>query len=210
MELPAPMKATAGTLPQPEDGWAYEVKWDGMRVIVGVDETGVHAVSTNRIDVTARFPELDGLAAHLAGHRVVLDGEVVAFDGGRTDFGTLQRRMHIASRAQAVRKQAETPVSFMAFDLLHLDGIDTTSLPYVDRRRLLSGLVEPGPSWQVPAYKVGDGAALLEAASAAQLEGLVAKQLTSTYQPGRRSPAWRKLKVRRRQELVVGGFTPGG
>ncbi len=149
IELPKPMKAVSGQLPEDDDGWAYEIKWDGMRVVAGVDG-GLSAVSTRGLDVTARFPELDGLADHLAGHVVVLDGEVVAFDGARSDFGRLQQRMHIATRDEARRRAADVPVCFVVFDLLHLDGIDSAPLPYLDRRRLLADLVEPTAGWQVP------------------------------------------------------------
>ena len=209
--LPAPMKAVAGVLPDDDDEtWAYEIKWDGMRVVAATDPTaehGIRAASTNGLDAAVRFPELDGLAEHLAGHEVVLDGEMVAFAGARSDFGTLQQRMHIASRAEAERKAATTPAVFVVFDLLGFDGTDTTGLPYLDRRRLLSQLVEPGPTWQVPLHQVGHGSSMLAAADERGLEGLIAKQTTSTYLPGKRSTAWRKIKIRRRQELVVGGWT---
>ncbi len=208
------MKAVSGDLPANDDGWAYEIKWDGMRVVAGVDGTGtaagLQAVSGNGLDVAPRFPELDGLGAHLAGHTVVVDGEIVAFDdAGRTDFARLQPRMHVADRREAERRAAATPVAYVVFDLLHLDGHDTTPLAYRDRRHLLAGLVEPGPAWQVPDHHESDGAALLAAVSDRGLEGIVAKRLDSRYEPGRRSPAWRKVKVRRRQEVVVGGWTRG-
>jgi bifunctional non-homologous end joining protein LigD len=202
------MKAVSGELPDDDGGWAYEIKWDGMRVVSGIDD-GIRGVSTRGHDVIARFPEMEGLADHLRGHRVVLDGEVVAFDGHRTDFGRLQSRMHVADRREALRRAAETPVVYVVFDLLHLDGIDTMPLPYEDRRRLLLDLVEPDDGWSVPAHQIGDGAALKDAAAAQGLEGVMAKRLASKYEPGRRSPAWRKVKVRREQELVVGGWTRG-
>jgi bifunctional non-homologous end joining protein LigD len=203
------MKAVAGPLPgDDEDGWAYEIKWDGMRVIAGIDD-GIRAVSANGIDVTARFPELDGLPDHLGGHEAILDGEMVAFDGDRSDFARLQQRMHLTSRADAIRRSTDVPACFVVFDLLELDGQDTTGVPYLDRRRLLADLVEPASGWQVPPHRLGDGAALLEAATARGLEGLVAKRTASPYLPGQRSPTWRKIKVRREQELVVGGWTLG-
>ena len=208
VDLPKPMKAVSGTLPDDDDGWAYEIKWDGMRVVSGIDD-GIKAVSTRGLDVVPRFPEMEGLADHLRGHQVVLDGEVVAFDGHRTDFGRLQHRMHVADRREAMRRAADVPVVYVVFDLLHLDGIDTMPLPYEDRRRVLLDLVEPGGGWSVPAHQIGDGAALKDAAAEQGLEGVVAKRLASRYEPGRRSPAWRKVKVRRRQELVVGGWTRG-
>jgi len=210
VDLPKPMKAVSGTLPDNDDGWAYEIKWDGMRVVTGIDG-GIRGVSTRGLDVIPRFPELEGLADHLDGHQVVLDGEVVAFEGIRTDFGRLQHRMHIADRHEALRRAAEIPVVYVVFDLLHLDGIDTTSLPYVDRRRLLLDLVEPGDGWTIPSHHEGDGAgaALRDAAQEQGLEGVMAKRLASKYEPGRRSTSWRKVKVRREQELVVGGWTRG-
>jgi bifunctional non-homologous end joining protein LigD len=208
IDLPKPMKAVSGDLPENDDGWAYEIKWDGMRVVTGIDG-GIRGVSTRGLDVIPRFPELEGLAEHLRGHQVVLDGEVVAFDGHRTDFGRLQYRMHVGDRHEALRRAADTPVVYVVFDLLHLDGIDTMPLPYVDRRRLLVDLVEPGSGWSVPLHQEGEGEALVDAAEEQGLEGVVAKRLASKYEPGRRSPAWRKVKVRHEQELVVGGWTRG-
>jgi bifunctional non-homologous end joining protein LigD len=205
----APMKATSGPLPVTDDGWAYEVKWDGMRAIAFV-AGGVRLQSSNLIDITLRFPELAALAAAIGAHEAVLDGEIVAFDEqGRPSFGLLQRRMHIGNDAEARRRAAVQPACYQVFDLLRLDGTDTTSLTYEERRRLLVQLLDDGDNWRVPAHHVGDGHALLEAARAAGLEGLVAKRLDSRYEPGRRSQAWRKVKVRNRQEVVIGGWQPG-
>ncbi|MCU1354255.1 MAG: polymerase LigD, ligase domain protein [Acidimicrobiales bacterium] len=202
------MKAISGPLPD-DDGWSYEVKWDGMRVLAFVDG-GVRLLSANGIDVTTRFPELGGLADALDGQRSVLDGEVVALDtAGRSDFGHLQRRMHVADPAEARRRASTVPVTYMAFDVLHLDDHPTLDLAYEQRRSLLGDLVEAGPSWQAPRHLTGDGATLLAAAAEQGLEGLVAKRTASRYEPGRRSPAWRKLKVRREQEVVIGGWTEG-
>lgn len=205
----APMKAILGELPTDSTGWAYEIKWDGMRALAFVDD-GLRMLSTRRLELAERFPELAGLAEGLDGHRVALDGEVVAFDrDARSDFALLQQRMHVTDRSEAVRRAAEVPVTYVAFDLLHLDGIDTTSLTYEARRRLLLELVEPGPTWQVPAHSLDDGVALLEAARERRLEGLMAKRIDSRYEPGRRSPAWRKVKIRGRQEFVIGGWSTG-
>lgn len=205
----APMRAVAGPLPGDDAAWGYEVKWDGMRVVANVDDR-VRLTSANRIDVTPRFPELHGLADHLAGHRAVLDGEVVAFDAqGRSSFPTLQARIHVSDAQRVARLRTEVPVQYVIFDLLHLDGHPTLDLPYVDRRRLLTALVEPAANWTVPAHQVGDGAALFDAATERGLEGVMAKRLDSPYRPGRRSSTWRKCKVRRRQEVVIGGWSTG-
>jgi bifunctional non-homologous end joining protein LigD len=204
------MKAVSGDLP-PDDGrHAFEIKWDGMRIIAFVEPDRVRLQSANLRDVTATYPELANLPDAVGGRSVVLDGEVVAFDeSGRPNFGLLQQRMHIASAAEARRRAAAAPAVYMVFDLLHLDEVDTTGLTYVDRRRLLEEVLEEGPSWRRPGYHVGDGTALREASAGQGLEGLVAKRLDSRYEPGRRSPAWRKVKNRLRQEFVVGGWLPG-
>ena len=211
--LPEPMKATSGTLPrEDEKGWAFEIKWDGMRVVTAVDGVAgsMEMRSSNRIEITQRFPELSGLPEMLDGHRATLDGEVVAFDAdGHASFARMQQRMHVDDRAEAARRATTVPVTYLIFDLLHLDGHDTTALTYEQRRKLLGSLVEPGPSWQVPAHHTGDGAGLLAAATAQGLEGLMAKRLDSPYLPGRRTPAWRKIKIRREQEVVIVGWLPG-
>jgi bifunctional non-homologous end joining protein LigD len=205
-----PMKAVTGTLPVDESGWAYEIKWDGVRVVSGIESGGVRLRSSNGNDITGRYPELQALAEALKHHAVVLDGEVVAFDEqGRPNFGRLQHRMHVASAAE-VRKRAETvPITYVVFDLLHLDGNDVLPLPYVDRRRLLTELVPDDGCWTVPAHRESDGAALLEAVAARGLEGIVAKKIQSPYLPGKRSSSWVKVKVRLRQEFVIGGWQPG-
>lgn len=206
----APMKAVTGELPGGE-GWAFEVKWDGMRLLAWCDPAGDPALvlrTTRGHDAAARFPELAGLPAAV-GCPVVLDGEAVVLDDqGRSDFGRLQTRMHVAGPA-AVAEAAAAPVTFIAFDLLWLDDNDVTGLPYLDRRRLLAEVVEPGPAWLVPGHVIGGGQALYDEAVARGLEGLVAKRVESPYLVGRRSPSWRKVKVRCRQELVVGGWLPG-
>jgi bifunctional non-homologous end joining protein LigD len=141
---------------------------------------------------------------------VVLDGEVVAFDeSGRPSFERLQSRMHLASDSAVRRRMKDTPVTYVIFDLLWLEGHSTLPLPYADRRELLERLELEGPSWQTPAHRAGDGAALLEATRRQGLEGIVSKRLDSPYEAGRRGTAWVKVKNVCRQELVIGGWTPG-
>ncbi len=204
------MKAVSGELPTGND-WTYELKWDGMRIIAFIDEAGVRLQSSNLLDATASFPELAGLADATEGlESVVLDGEVVAFDAdGRPSFGRLQDRMHVKAPAEAARRAATNPVSFVIFDLLHLNGTDTMTLPVEDRRRLLEQVIDHGPHWRLTDVHEDDPAALLAIVSEQGLEGLIAKRARSQYQEGRRSSAWRKIKPRLRQEFVVGGWTEG-
>jgi len=207
-DIPLPMKATAGDLPT-GDGWIYEVKWDGMRAVVDVHDDQVRLQTANGKDATPSFPELDGLAGALGVGSAVLDGEIVAFDDrGRPSFGRLQQRMHIGDRRAAAARAEVVPAVLVLFDLLALDDHPLVDLPWHERRRLLESLVEPGPHWQVPAAHE-DGEALLAAADANDLEGIIAKRVDSTYRPGTRTRDWVKVKVRRRQEFVVGGWAPG-
>jgi bifunctional non-homologous end joining protein LigD len=202
------MKATAGELPTGE-GWTYEVKWDGMRALAFIRDGSLRLQSANERDVTVSWPELHGLPDALPAGEVLLDGELVATDDeGRPSFGRLQQRMHIGMAAEAVRRAAEVPVTYVVFDLLHLDGHRLLDVPLVDRRWLLDQVVEPAPSWRTsPVHD--DGPALLAAADERGLEGVVAKLADSRYEPGARVRTWRKVKVRRHQEVVVGGWLPG-
>lgn len=203
------MKATTGTLPA-GDAWVYEIKWDGMRVLADVSPDGVRAWSANGRDATTAFPELDALAPALAPLDALLDGEVVALDeAGRPSFGRLQGRMHVSSRAESLRRAAEIPIAYVVFDLLRLGGHDLTGRPWRERRNLLDQLADDLPPGVDVAQVFDDGPALLEAADRRGLEGVVAKRTESTYVPGGRTRNWVKVKVRRHDELVVGGWSGG-
>ena len=205
------MLATLGGLPPDDHGWGYEMKWDGVRAIAFVEDGSAQFWSRTGRDVTSSYPELRGLADAAGAARVVLDGEIVAFgDGGWPSFEVLQQRINISSPAQIERLAAQVPVSYVAFDLLCLDGQPLLDAPYAERRALLDQLGLNGRHWQTPpSFTDVSGADLLNVAELQGLEGVVAKRLTSRYEPGRRSPAWRKVKVRYGQEAVVGGWTRG-
>jgi bifunctional non-homologous end joining protein LigD len=203
------MKATTGPLPTGDD-WVYEVKWDGMRVLAEVTSAGVRAWSSNGRDACAPFPELGALADALAPVEALLDGEVVALDeAGRPSFERLQRRMHVSSAAESARRAVDTPVAFIVFDLLRLAGHDLTGRPWRDRRRLLEQLADDLPPGVEVARVYDDGVGLLAASEQAGLEGVVAKRADAAYLPGARSRAWVKVKVRRHDEFVVGGWSGG-
>jgi bifunctional non-homologous end joining protein LigD len=206
----APMLARPGELPAEEEGWAYEVKWDGVRAIAYWDGERLRMESRNLNEIGSRYPELAGLAEQLGERRAVLDGEVVAFDEqGRPSFQRLQGRMHLGSQGAIARLAKESPVIYEIFDLLYLDGRSTMALPYGERRWLLEGLKLDGPSWQTPKCHEGDGHGFLAATAKHGLEGIVAKRLDAPYRPGARPGTWLKIKNWGRQELVVGGWLPG-
>lgn len=191
-------------------GWGFELKWDGIRALALVRDGALRLWTRNGNDVTGRYPELEPLADALDGHAALLDGEIVTFDErGRPSFERLQRRMHVTQPGEIRRLAVEVPVEYIMFDLLWLDGTSATALPYADRRRLLTGLVADGSAWRVPPHEEGDGHAMLAVSEEFALEGVVAKRLDSTYEPGRRSSAWRKVKLQHTQELVVGGWLTG-
>ncbi len=195
-----PMKAGMGTLPPDDGDWAYEIKWDGYRTIVFVDGDTVRLQSTSGKDVSERWPEFAGLAASVNAQTAILDAELVVFDDdGRPSFELVQR--------SGVGSEREAVLHF--FDVLSVDGADTVGLPYLDRRRLLDALIEHDENWLVPAHRIGDGAALLEATAASQMEGVIAKRTDSIYRPGTRAKDWIKIKNRVIVDLVVGGFTAG-
>jgi bifunctional non-homologous end joining protein LigD len=205
-----PMLARSGTVAAGDDGWAYEIKWDGVRAVCFSEPGRMRFVTRNGNDVTARYPELARLNRALGMHRAILDGEVVAFDAeGRPSFGALQGRMHLTRDAQVRRLAKEAPVTYIAFDLVWLDGRSLMDRPYTERRALLREVLADGERWQVPDHVAGGGAELLAATREQGLEGIVAKRLDSPYEPGRRTGHWVKIKNTNRQELVIGGWLPG-
>jgi bifunctional non-homologous end joining protein LigD len=204
-----PMLAVSTATPPAGPGWAWEVKWDGVRLLGIVVAGSLRLRTRTGRDVTARYPELAPLGAAV-GHDAVLDGEVVALDArGRPSFQLLQRRMHVAGAADAARLAAEVGCVYMVFDLLWIDGDPIVDRPYVERRARLLALGLSGPAWQTPPHELGDGAALRTLSEELGLEGLVAKRADSLYRPGVRSRDWVKVKRQRRQELVVGGWVEG-
>jgi bifunctional non-homologous end joining protein LigD len=205
----APMLARTGPLPSDDGRWGFEIKWDGVRAIAFVQGGRLVLRARSGRDITPRYPELRPLAAALAGREVVLDGEVVAFDGNRPSFQKLQGRMHLTSEHAVRRLARDDPVHYIAFDLLYLDGRSLLDLRYDERRSALAELELQGPTWQAPAHHVGDGAALLELTRAQGLEGVIAKRLDGPYTPGRRSPGWVKVKNICSTDVVVGGWLPG-
>ncbi len=205
-----PMLARSGPLPRDEEKWGFEVKWDGIRTVAFLDHGHITLQGRNFTDFTPRYPEVRPLARELGARRVILDGEIVAFDAeGRPSFERLQTRMHLASDSAVKRRMRDTPVTYVAFDLLYLDGHATFSLTYEQRRELLEALELEGPAWRVPAYHRGEGTALLEATRKLGIEGVVAKRLDSTYDQGRRAGAWVKVKNVNEQDVVIGGWTRG-
>jgi len=211
LSIPAdlsPMLAVSSDLPAEDGHWAYEFKWDGVRAICYWDGRSLRLRSRNNLDMTIQYPELQALGPALGDRPCILDGEVVALDDlDRPSFPRLQKRMKVTHAPTALALSRDNPVWLMLFDVLWLDGQFVTDRPLTERRALLEELTVEGPSWQISRMYRGNGAELLEAARANELEGIVAKRIDSSYEPGVRSLNWRKVKVVLRQEFVVGGWT---
>jgi bifunctional non-homologous end joining protein LigD len=205
-----PMLARSGSMPRDEQKFGFEVKWDGIRTVVFCDHGHIYLQGRNFTDFTPRYPEVRALARELGARRLILDGEVVAFDDeGRPSFERLQARMHLGSDSAVRRRMRDTPVTYVIFDLLYLDGRSTLPLHYEDRRQVLEALELEGPAWRTPAYHRGQGSALLAATRELGIEGVVAKRLDCPYEPGRRASGWIKVKNVNLQDVVIGGWTPG-
>ena len=203
-----PMLATLTGRPFSDPRWLFERKLDGERCLAFRRGADVRLLSRNRRDLSATYPELVDAVAGQDPDDLVLDGEVVAFDHGRTSFSLLQQRMGIADVARA--RRSPVAVYYYAFDLLHLDGYDTTGLPLRDRKGLLRRVLRPTGALRSTPHRNADGERFFEQACERGWEGLIAKRADSTYVP-RRSDAWLKFKCAASQEVVVGGFTdPSG
>jgi bifunctional non-homologous end joining protein LigD len=201
------MLAGATGMPSEPSAYLFEPKWDGVRAIVTIQPGTLRISSRKGNDVTAGYPELVGGGDAVGA--AVLDGEIVAFDDRRRpSFQHLQSRMHV--RNPSPRLLAEVPVVLVLFDLLWLDGELLIGLPQSERRRRLDLLDIHGPTWQVsPVLSEPPDDDLLAASRRSGLEGYVGKRLDATYAPGRRSPAWTKIKCIHRREFVVGGWSEG-
>lgn len=201
MTLPRyqPMLATAWPAPFTESGWHFEPKWDGIRGILAWNGSTVTLHTRTGAEVASRYPEL---VPSKTVPVCVLDGEVVVLSGGRASFERLQQRSALSPLGLR-----DHPVSFVAFDLLHLDQRSLIEAPIEERRNTLEslGLSEPF----VTVNPVDDGNALWSVVVQRDLEGMVAKRVGSPYRPGWRSADWRKVAHLHTVKAVVGGFTPG-
>jgi bifunctional non-homologous end joining protein LigD len=202
------MLAGGSGIPPDPDAYLFEPKLDGQRVIGIVESKGVTLTNRKGGEITGTYPELAGLAGALEPHSAVLDGEVVAFnDTGQTSFQRLQRRMHVAR--PTARILAETPVSFVVFDVLWLDGELLVDRPQTERRGILDGLAIKGPAWQTAPILDATPEELMAACRQLGLEGFMAKRRDAVYLVGGRSSGWWKMKCGRRREFVVGGWSSG-
>ena len=204
--LAAPGRPPAGGL----DAWSVEFKWDGVRALAFIETGQLRLISRTGKDITATYPEVAALGHAIPHKQVLLDGEIVAFTDGRPDFEALQPRMHVSSPTAALRLAEQTPVTYLVFDVLQLDGRPLLGRPYTERRQVLDTLLPNGSVLQVPPTFPGEDLEAVQAVSDVNgFEGVVIKRLDSVYEPGLRSGSWLKLKSVQQQEVVVAGWKPG-
>jgi DNA ligase D-like protein (predicted ligase) len=202
--VPGPALATLTDDRFSREGWLFERKLDGMRILAERDGDRVRLRSRNGVDAGASFPEVvEALHAQQTPDFVV-DGEAVAFDGDRTSFAALQPRMHVSNADKARRAGVE--VVYYLFDLLHLDGHSTRGLPLTDRLGLLRDVFDWHDPLRLTEHVLTDGEAYFEYACQQGWEGVIAKRADAPYRSGR-TQDWLKFKCEQGQEFVVGGWT---
>ena len=184
--------------------WLYERKLDGERCLAFAGGRGIRLLTRNRQPISATFPEVAGALAVQHETGFVLDGEIVAFDGGQTSFARLQGRLGVTRPgAELIRR---VPVCYYVFDVLHARGEDTRRLPLRDRKQLLAGLLSFRDPLRYTEDRTGDGVAYWQQACRDGWEGLIAKRASAPYRGGR-GRDWLKFKCENAQEFVIGGFT---
>ncbi len=209
-KLPSTIKPMLGRLArEPFDSpkHLFELKWDGMRALAFIESGDLKLFSRNGRNVTSQFPEFADMPAHVNSSPLILDGEIVCLDEqNRPDFSRLQQRL----QAKRVGLKQKFPVNFIVFDLLYTNGRSVMKEPLVDRKGRLNEALDPTEVVQACEFVESEGTAFFEATCNLGLEGVMAKEKSSIYLPGQRSPRWLKVKRVRESEFVIGGYSFGG
>ena len=205
-----PMQANLADEPFDDPAWFFEPKLDGIRALVTIEDGAISLRARSGRDITAQYPALVRALAEQPVATGILDGEIVALDErGAPSFEVLQQRMGLQNAEEIAVADADLPVLFFAFDVLHLDGHDLRRVALEHRAEVLARVLLPGPLVQRVETFAADGIAAFEAAKTLGLEGVVAKRRDSTYEEGRRSPRWLKVKARRTEDFVIGAHHSG-
>jgi bifunctional non-homologous end joining protein LigD len=203
-----PMLATPVDEPFTRSGWLHEPKLDGYRALAFVVGGKVTLRSRRGLDLTEAFPDVAADLATQPAQPLVVDGEIVVFEDGRSSFNALQNRAQLKLKRQIAAAQWRLPAIFYAFDILHIAGINVRGSAYEERRRCLGQCLQQAAHVQL-VHAEADGIALYAGCIAMGLEGTIAKRADSIYESGKRSAAWLKVKMGRSGEFVIGGFTTG-
>ena len=205
-----PMLATSVERPFSRDGWLFELKYDGIRAMVSVAGDQVRISGRRGNDETAHYPEAEAIRAGIHARQAIVDGELVVLDAeGKPSFERMQQRINVTRDIDVRRVAGEHPVTFIAFDLLELDGRDLLGTELRIRKKTLRETVVDSPNILFAAHVERDGQSLFEVARESGIEGIVGKRADSLYRPGIRSPEWVKIKSWRGQSCVIAGYTAG-
>ena len=202
-----PMLASLADHAFDDPDWLFEIKWDGYRAVAFIDGGNVRLMSRTQNDLTAQFSELGSLPQFVKAERAILDGEIVALDDeGRPSFSLMQQRTGFQPGKRRLQRREGVPVIYYAFDLLYLDGLDLRRVGLEQRKQLLQDRIMAGTVVHFSDHYAEKGLDLLEAAKQRGLEGIVAKKRSGAYEE-KRSSNWLKIKITKRQECVIGGYT---
>ena len=200
-----PMLATLVAAPFDDPGWLFEIKWDGFRVETVIDDGAVRLWTRGQQDAARYFGAFLDPPTWISAGKAIVDGEVIALDAhGEPDFALLQERIKRRGATGTAN-----PFVYEVFDLLWLDGRSLLAEPMEERKRLLASVLRTDPRVRLSEHIDGEGVAFFEGARNRGLEGIMAKDRHAPYEPGKRTLAWQKVKIRPEQELVVGGWTRG-
>ena len=156
-----------------------------------------------------RYPELRDIWKNVKAKRVVLDGELVVFKEGKPDFYALAEREHVEEKMRIELLSKIMPATLIVFDILHKDGEDLINLPLIERKKILEEVVKENERVIISTYVIGKGKKFFEEVKKRGLEGVMAKKLDSTYQLGKRSKDWLKIKYLKTLDCIICGFTEG-
>ncbi len=202
-----PMLAATADAPFTREGWIFEIKYDGYRLVAALRDGRPYLRYRRGEDVTARFPECAGALARLPWRELVIDAELVALDDrGHPSFGRLQRRARLTSPREIERAMVAQPVTLVVFDLLALEGYDLRPLPLLARKKILRAILPPAGPMRYSDHIATRGEAMYEQVVAMGLEGCVAKKADTPYRSGR-SGDWLKIRADRTDDFAIVGFT---
>ena len=208
-DLIEPMLSGSADKPPVSNNFLHEVKWDGIRALIAVEDGQIRIRTRNQNDVTKQFPELTVTDKAFRATCGLFDGEIVCLDkSGKADFKKVIHRLMSTGETTIQKGMRSNPVHCYVFDCLYMDGRSLINEPLEKRREWLKDAIKADTPYRI-SEAVENGTALFEAAREFALEGIISKDKTSKYYPGKRSDQWLKVKVRSTRECVILGYNPG-
>lgn len=207
----SPMLCQTQKEPFDNKNWLFEQKIDGIRIIAVKKNGKVKLLTRNGSDKSKQFPEVVQVLQALRSENIILDGEIAALRYGKSDFQALQPRIQQTNPGEIELLLKKQPVFYYIFDLLEIAGTSWLNRPVLDRKRQLKTILSryKNKTVQYLDHIIGSGKDIFKEAKRKKWEGIIGKQITSFYLPGKRSLDWIKLKTRSQQEFVIGGYTKG-